>query len=127
MLSSVASSGVIMPKQVAMTAGNRTTRVEFQKNTPTTNTDGQSVDSWSTQFFRWVSLQARGGRESFLFMQLGADISHILNCDYTPELAAAVPSLWRAKIGSRILNIGAIIDQDGNRKALRILATESLP
>jgi len=38
-----------------------------------------------------------------------------------------VPSLWRAKIGSRTLNIGAIIDQDGNRKALRILATESLP
>jgi head-tail adaptor len=62
-----------------------------------------------------------------LFIQLSADISHVLNCDYTPELAAAVPSLWRAKIGTRILNIGAIIDQDGNRKALRILATESLP
>ena len=116
-----------MPRQVALTAGARTTRIEFQKNIPTTNTDGQSVDAWVTQFFRWVSMQTRGGRESFLFTQIGAEISHILNCDYTPELANAVPALWRAKIGSRILNIGAILDQDGNRKALRILATEVLP
>ena len=106
------------------TSGARNTPVEFQQNTPTTDTAGQSVASWVTRFKRWVALIPRGGSERWLFEQVRAEIDHILHCDWDATLSEISPATWRIKYGSRLMNIDAIFDPDGTRKTLRIFATE---
>lgn len=110
-----------------VTAGRRNDRVEFQQNTPTTNDDGQTVASWSTRFSRWVNLVPRGGGERWLFEQVRAEIDHIMHVDYDADSAAMTPALWRAKIGSRVLNLDSIFDPDGTNRRLRLMLTEVLP
>lgn len=107
-------------------AGARNTRAEFQQNSPTTADDGQTVASWSTRFRRWIALIPRGGTERWVFEQVRPEIDHVIHADYDSQLASMHPATWRAKIGSRTLNIDAIFDPDGTRKTLRIFATEVL-
>jgi SPP1 family predicted phage head-tail adaptor len=105
----------------------RSTRVEFQKNTPTTSDDGQTVASWVTKFSRWVNLVPRGGGERWLFEQVRAEIDHVMHLDYDKDSLAMTPAMWRAKIGSRVLNLDSIFDPDGKSKRLRLMMTEVLP
>jgi len=105
-------------------AGPRNIRAEFQQNTPTTADDGQTVASWATKYKRWVAVIPRGGSERWLFEQVRAEIDHVLHADWDSQLVDVSPATWRAKIGSRYLNIDAIFDPDGTRKTLRIFATE---
>lgn len=107
-------------------AGKRNVRAEFQQNTPTTNDDGQTVASWATKFKRWVALIPRGGSERWMFVQVRAEIDHAIHMEYDTQAAEMIPATWRAKIGSRLLNIDAIMDPDGMRKTLRVFATEVL-
>lgn len=111
-------------------AGPRNTRVSFQKNEPTTAGDGQIVPSWVTKFERRAAIVPRGGSERWLFEQVRAEIDHILHLDWDKSLAAVVPALWRVIINgvsTRTLNIDAIFDPNGERKTLRVYATEVLP
>lgn len=112
-------------------AGTRNVRVSFEKNTPTTDSAGQSVEAWTHQLYRWATVIPRGGSERWLFEQMRAEIDHILHIDWDQAAAAIVPATWRAKIqagtSTRTLNVDAIFDPDGTRKSLRIFATEVLP
>lgn len=108
-------------------SGPRNTRAEFQLNTPTTADDGQTVPSWATKYKRWVALIPRGGSERWLFEQVRAEIDHVLHANWDKDLSTISPATWRAKVGSRLLNIDAIFDPTGERKTLRIFATEVLP
>jgi SPP1 family predicted phage head-tail adaptor len=108
------------------TSGQRNTRVEFQKNTPTTNDDGQTVPSWTTRFSRWVNIVPRGGGERWLFQQVRAEIDNAMHVEYDADIAAITPAIWRVKIGSRIMNLESIFDPDGKSKRLRLMLTEVL-
>jgi head-tail adaptor len=107
-----------------VTPGQRNTRVEFQRNDPTTNDDGQTVAVWTTRFSRWVNLVPRGGGERWLFEQVRAEIDHVMHVGWDADAAAMTPALWRAKIGSRILNLESIFDPDGGSSRLRLMLTE---
>lgn len=108
-------------------SGQRNDRVEFQQNVPTTGDDGQQIAAWSTRFSRWVNLVPRGGGERWLFEQVRAEIDHVMHVDYDSDAAAMVPATWRAKIGSRILNLDSIFDPDGTNRRLRLMLTEVYP
>lgn len=107
-----------------VTPGQRNTRVEFQRNDPTTSDDGQTVAVWTTRFSRWVNLVPRGGGERWLFEQVRAEIDHVMHVEWDSDAAAMTPALWRAKIGSRILNLETIFDPDGKSGRLRLMLTE---
>ncbi len=108
-------------------SGRRNVRVSFEQNTPTTDGSGQSVESWAHKFFRWATVIPRGGSERWLFEQMRAEVDHVLHIDWDQTAEDIVPATWRAKIGSRTLNIESIFDPDGNARSLRIFATEVLP
>ena len=106
------------------TAGMRNTLVEFQENTATTATDGQKTASWVTRFSQFVAMIPRGGSERWLFEQVRAEIDNVIHAEWNQRLADISPATWRIKKGSRLMNIDAIFDPDGNRRSLRIFATE---
>lgn len=107
--------------------GVRNSIVDFQENSTTTATDGQKTASWVTRFRRFVAVIPRGGSERWLFEQVRAEIDHLVHADWDERLSEIAPATWRIKYGSRLLNVDAIFDPDGNRRTLRIFATEVLP
>jgi head-tail adaptor len=108
------------------TSGRRNARVEWQENVPVTADDGQERASWNARFTRWVSLIPRGGSERWLFEQVRAEIDHVIHADWDSTLATISPATWRIRYGSRLMNVDSVFDPDGNRKSLRIFATEVL-
>lgn len=106
-------------------AGKRNAMVKIQKNTPTTNADGQQVASWKTVFPRWVSLIPRGGGERVVWEQVRAEITHISRLPYDSRAATIKPASYRLLFdGSRALNIISVIDRENRHEELELHCEE---
>lgn len=65
----------------------------------------------------------KGGRESFVFRQVQAETTHVIEVASTPLSRSIVPK-WRLRIGTEKYNVTAAYDVDRMRKAVRVEATE---
>lgn len=108
--------------------GSRQHRVTIER--PKTTQDGAGhVDltqdsNWLEAGKRWSSMATRGGRESRVFDQVQAEVSHIIEVPYDSLTKTIVPK-WRLKMGTRRLNITAAYDVDEQHRTIRVEAIEA--
>lgn len=91
------------------------------------HTDYDNNASWLDVCGRWAKIKTRGGKEFFLFRQVNAEVSHIVDFDYDSKTKDIKPS-WRIRYGDqpRLLNIKAAYDVDEAHKTIRCECTEEV-
>lgn len=103
-----------------MQAGKLKTRVAFQSAVRTVTAKGDTSDSWSTYATRWAEVRAMSGRMAQTAQQMQADADTQIRIRYT----SLVKPGHRAVIGTRTLQVNAVLDQDGGEWELLLLCKE---
>lgn len=72
----------------------------------------QTTDAnWGTYLRTFAKVKSQGGREFWKVQQVAADVSHVWNCQYSRDLAAATPSM-RLICEGNTYEILSVIDID---------------
>lgn len=105
---------------------NRRLAIERPKTTPDNagHVDLSQDSNWTEVGKRWASMTTRGGRESRVFDQVQAEVSHLIGLPYDSLTKTIIPK-WRLKMGTRRFNITAAYDVDEERRTIRVEATEA--
>ena len=103
-----------------MQAGKLKTRVAFQSATRTVTAKGDSTDAWATYTTRSAEVRTIGGRMVQTAQQMQADADTQIRIRY----ASLVKPGHRAVIGTRTLQINAVLDQRGDNMGLLLLCKE---
>ena len=112
-----------MAKQCLCSADLRN-RLTVEKNTPTTNTDGQKVESWKPVFKVWANVTSRGGMERRVYEQLRAECDYAVRIIWSNQAAAIKPADYRFIHDGKTLNIAVISDPTGEKDELMAHCTE---
>lgn len=101
-------------------------RFAVEKNTPTTNSDGQKVEAWRETFRVWVKLTSRGGMERRVFEQLRAECDYVAQMFWNSKTLGIKPADYRFRDieNEKIFNIADIFDPDGEKQQLHAHLTE---
>ncbi|GAB5402805.1 MAG: hypothetical protein Aurels2KO_10360 [Aureliella sp.] len=76
---------------------------------------------WTTYRKPWAEVRELSGREVELAHQIHAQSSHLVTVRYSAELDESDRILFR----SRVLEIKAILDEDGTQREIRMLCGEA--
>ena len=87
-------------------------RVSIHRDTPTTNADGQRVESGGVVFRRWARVKPTGGGEKHENEQQRADITHTVYMRSDRETRAMTPKDWLTLRDGTRLDITRIYDED---------------
>lgn len=90
----------------------------------TADAAGHIGERFITAGRRWGSPKSRGGREYFLFNQVQAEVSHIIEFQYD-SLTKQIGPTWQLKLGSRAFEITAAYDVDEMRQVVRCECIEA--
>ena len=93
-------------------AGGYDQRVTVWKNEPTTNDDGQRIESATEYIQRWASIKPLSGRESFLAQQTRADVTHRVRMRSDSQTRTITPKHWLTLRDGTRLNITRVFDVD---------------
>lgn len=105
-----------------MKIGKLNKRIEIQDATEAADAYGAPVRTWSTLYEVWASIVPATGRESLIARQVQATVPVEIHIRYRPDITPK----HRAKYGSRIFNIGSVIDVDENGEELILSCTEAV-
>ncbi len=105
-----------------MRAGRLRHHVEVQQATETQDEYGGMTLVWETIEQRTASIRPMGGRELFEAQQVVATASHEVRMRYTSTIT---PQL-RLLFGTRIFEIGQVINVDERNRELVLLCTEKV-
>lgn len=103
-------------------SGSLNKRMIFETPTDTPTAGGDPGLTWSTFATRWVSLHPLAGDERTQAHQVVAQASHEVRMHYL----AGLTTRMRGRIGSRIFNIGSVIDPEEQHRELRLTCTEEV-
>lgn len=112
-----------MPKKCLCAADLRHS-LTVEKNTPTTNSDGQKIEAWKQVFKVWANVTSRGGMERRVFEQLRAECDYAVRMRWSNQALTIKPADYRFIHDGKTLNIAAISDPTGERKELKADCTE---
>ncbi len=93
----------------------------FQRNTPTANSIGEVVDTWTNCLTVWGSARPLSGGKYFAAKQANSEVSGEVEIRYRSDI---LPTM-RMAIGTRILRIVSIINPDSRNERLIILYKEA--
>lgn len=105
-----------------MTIGQRTRRVTIEAPSSTKDTSGQLVTSWAPIRETWAYIETLTGGEAIQAQAVVSQASVRIEMRYRPGITAAM----RARYGSQIFDIGAVIDVDMRHETLQLLCTTGL-
>lgn len=91
--------------------------IVIQSNTPSTNSIGESVESWSTFATVWASFMPRHGRE---FLASSAEVSAEADAVFTIRWRSDVTPQMRIVHDSRIYDIVSV-QEYGRRVGLELI------
>ena len=100
-----------------MRAGELSSRVTFQSNTPTANDMNEYVDTWTDYVTVWGADRPLSGKRYFDAKQANVDVTGEVEIRYRDDITADM----RMVINSRTLNIITIIP---STTSLRIMYKE---
>ena len=103
-----------------MRAGKLRHRVTIQSRTVAADTVGHPVETWATLASVSADILPMGGAEPFHSDQFDARVSHDITIRYRTDVTPNMRVVW----GSKTLDVEAVMDPDGRRRSLRILALE---
>ena len=104
-------------------------RVVLQKPNPNAQPDENGhVDyalesNWTTVKTVWGTPKSRGGRESYLFNQVQAEITSMWDFRYS-EVTKQIQPTWRIVFGGRKIEISAAFDVDEAKQTIRCMCVE---
>jgi SPP1 family predicted phage head-tail adaptor len=75
-------------------AGQYDKRVTVWENVPSTNDDGQQVETPVEFITRWASVKPLTGRERFLAQQTQADTTHRVRVRSDGQTRTITPAMW---------------------------------
>jgi head-tail adaptor len=111
-------------------------RVLIEVNKPTTDAAGQQVQNWETRLCaRWAMIVSRGGGEGRYFVQLNAQVSHLVRMQASLITRTISPAQHRVRwlntlAGSvpgqadKILNIESVADIMNVHNEIELRCTE---
>lgn len=105
-----------------MKTGELLQRLEIQSATSTRDVMGQPVVTWATSSTRWASIKSLNSREAYYSKTVRPEVTHKIRMRYFSGLVAAD----RLKEGSRIYDIGGIINVDERNISYEIDAIEKV-
>jgi SPP1 family predicted phage head-tail adaptor len=107
---------------VLMEGGKLDKRLTFQTNTPTVNSLGEYVDTYSDAFTVWAAIEPLTGSWLFQSMQANSKVNGQVRIRYRTDI---LPTM-RIKFGSRYLKIISLIAPLEKGDELRVLYSEEL-
>ncbi|NUO62817.1 MAG: phage head closure protein [Gemmatimonadaceae bacterium] len=107
-----------------MRAGRLRTRISIERKvaTPNTSVGGESI-IWSPYIDRYAEAIAQNGREFQAVAQRHAEVSQVFRIRHTPGLA---PSTHRVKIGSRVMDLVAVIPVEERNRETQLVCVEAV-
>jgi head-tail adaptor len=111
-------------------------RVIVEVNQPTTDAAGQQVENWETRLCaRWAMIVSRGGSEGRYFVQLAAQVTHLVRlqaCMVTRTISPAQHRVrWLNTLAGgppgqsdKILNIESVVDVQNAHIEIELRCTE---
>jgi SPP1 family predicted phage head-tail adaptor len=91
-----------------MNAGRLRHRIELQSKTEATNSFGEVTLTYSTYTTVWAEIRPLQGRELETAQQISADVNHKVTIRYN----SSVVETDRILFGTRVLEIGGIVNTD---------------
>ena len=104
-----------------MEGGKIRHRVQLQSAVYSRNDYGEPIPVWTTYGTRWAEVKDLSGRELYQAQQINAEVTIGVKLRYMTGIEPA----HRLLFGSRILEIGAILNPDNRKIELNILCVES--
>jgi SPP1 family predicted phage head-tail adaptor len=105
-----------------MRAGDLRHRVAIQTASESADTLGEMTKSWSTVATVWAALWPLRGAEREEAGQIKAQVSHRMRLRYNATLTGK----HRLLLGTRVFNIGSVINFDERRHELELLVKEEV-
>lgn len=103
-----------------MRAGELNQRVTLQERLPGQNVLGEATGSWSDVATVWAQAQPLRGREWFAAGQMQQATDVRFRIRWRSDVTQSLRLLWR----SEVYSIDGVIDVDGGRHTLEIMATK---
>lgn len=100
--------------------GKYSQRVTVWKNEPTTNADGQRVETPVKFIERWAYVRPSGGREFYQAQQAQADVSHQVRILSDRQSRTITASMWLTLRDGERLDIKRIYDVDLRKEELAL-------
>lgn len=101
-----------------MRAGLLDQRVTIQQKSITRDAYGAEVITWTDVATVWMMAETLSGREYIAMRQAQSDVTTRFRCRYRAGITTAMRLLWR----SQPFNITEVIDRNGRKAELEILA-----
>ena len=105
-----------------MRAGELNKRIIIQENTPTQDSNGEFVDTWTPYLTCWAAVEPLSGNRLWQARQANAEVDGVVRIRYR----SGIEPTMRIKFGDRYLNIQSIIQPKEDREELHLLYTEAL-
>lgn len=103
-----------------MRAGELRHRVAILRKNIARDMYGAAMETWDTLATVWGSIEALSGKEYFNAAQVRAEATYRIRIRYFPNITPAM----RVMAGDRIFDIQAVLDPDGRRQELILIAKE---
>ena len=110
-----------------MRAGRLRHRLQIQAPpaVPTRDSTGAEVEVWQDVAEVWGSREPYSGREYWAAAQVHTETSHRIGLRYRSDITS-VMRIVDYCCGSLVLNIRAVLDREGRKRELEIVATEKV-
>lgn len=105
-----------------MEAGKLRNRITFQRNTPTANSIGEYVDTYSDYVTVWGEIQPNNGQRFFQSLQANSKVKGVIRIRYRSDILSDM----RIKFGSRYFYIDSIVNRNEANEELNIYYKEDL-
>ena len=97
-------------------------RVDIQQRTGTLDTFGQAVQTWTTLFTVWASIEDISGKELLASMAINSEISTHIYIRYRAGITAANRVLYQGTA----YNIQAVVDATGRKRELHLMCSKNI-
>ena len=103
-----------------MNAGDLRHRITIQQNTPSQNSHGEPVASWSTLATVWAAVEPLTGREFFTTEQVQSELS----VRFRIRHRTGITPLMRISWDSRTFTIENVIRVQENKREIHLMCSE---
>jgi SPP1 family predicted phage head-tail adaptor len=91
-------------------------------NTPTVNSTGETVDTWTDAFTVWAAIEPLTGSRLFQAQQANSEVKGVVRIRYRPDVIATMRMIY----GSMILQVVSLMNTAERNEQIEILYKEAL-
>ena len=107
---------------VVLSPGELNRRVTLQVRSSTQDTYGQALDTWTDWATCWAKIDQLSGNEMVVAQAVNAALTHKVTIRYRPGVLASMRLLY----GTRIFNIGSVVEPETAHVSLELTCGEGL-